>query len=45
VYGQGAHQRDEAVLMSYSFGILPELICETIERIAQHIMPDKRMRM
>ena len=37
VYGQGAHQRDEAVLMSYSFGTLPELICETIERIAQYI--------
>ena len=35
VYGQGAHQRNEGVLMSYSFGTLPELICETIERLAR----------
>ncbi len=37
VYGQGAHQRNEGVLMSYSFGTLPELICETIERLAQRL--------
>ncbi len=37
VYGQGAHQRNEAVLMSYSFGTLPELICETIERLARRL--------
>lgn len=37
VYGQGAHQRDEGVLMSYSFGTLPELICETIERLARRL--------
>ena len=37
VHGLGAHQRDERVLMSYSFGTLPELICETIERIAQQL--------
>ena len=34
-YGQGAHQRDEAALMSYSFGILPQLLCEVIERIGK----------
>jgi arginine utilization protein RocB len=33
VYGRGAHQRGEAVLMSYSFGALPQLIWETIERL------------
>lgn len=32
-YGQGAHQRDEAMLMSYSFGVLPQLLCEVIESI------------
>ncbi|GAC1684550.1 MAG: M20/M25/M40 family metallo-hydrolase [Ktedonobacteraceae bacterium] len=37
VYGQGAHQRNEGVLMSYSFGTLPELICETIERLARRL--------
>jgi arginine utilization protein RocB len=34
VYGRGAHQRDERVLMSYSFGELPQLLYETIERLA-----------
>ena len=29
-YGGGAHQRGERLLMSYSFGVLPRLICETI---------------
>ncbi len=31
-YGRGAHQRDERVLMPYSFGVLPQLLCETIEK-------------
>src|SRR2546425_5886945 len=31
-YGRSIHQRDERVLMSYSFGVLPQLICEVIER-------------
>ena len=34
VYGKGAHQRGERVLMSYSFGTLPRLIVETLERLA-----------
>ena len=33
-YGQGAHQRDERVLMPYSFGTLPQLLYETIEHLA-----------
>jgi arginine utilization protein RocB len=33
VYGRGAHQRGERVLMSYSFGVLPQLLYETIERL------------
>lgn len=33
-YGKGAHQRGERALMSYSFGILPQLLYETIERLA-----------
>ncbi len=37
VYGQGAHQHNEGVLMSYSFGTLPELICDTIERLARRL--------
>jgi arginine utilization protein RocB len=35
VYGRGAHQRGERVLMSYSFGVLPELIYEVIEHLGQ----------
>ncbi|MEO8970734.1 MAG: M20/M25/M40 family metallo-hydrolase [Ktedonobacteraceae bacterium] len=35
-YGRGAHQRGERVLMSYSFGVLPQLLYETIEAIARH---------
>jgi arginine utilization protein RocB len=35
-YGFGAHQRGERVLMSYSFGVLPQLLYETIEAIARH---------
>ncbi|HVB74502.1 MAG TPA: M20/M25/M40 family metallo-hydrolase [Ktedonobacteraceae bacterium] len=34
-YGKGAHQTGERVLMSYSFGTLPQLLCEVIERLAQ----------
>ncbi|HVB74822.1 MAG TPA: M20/M25/M40 family metallo-hydrolase, partial [Ktedonobacteraceae bacterium] len=33
-YGFGAHQRGERALMSYSFGVLPQLLYETIEAIA-----------
>ncbi len=32
-YGFGAHQRDERVLMSYTFGELPQLIYEVIARL------------
>jgi len=34
-YGRGAHQRGERALMSYSFGILPQLLYETFELLAQ----------
>jgi arginine utilization protein RocB len=33
-YGKGAHQAGERVLMSYSFGILPQLLYEIIEHLA-----------
>ena len=33
-YGRGAHQRGERLLMSYSFGVLPQLLYETIEALA-----------
>ncbi|HEV2583955.1 MAG TPA: hypothetical protein VGT44_24080, partial [Ktedonobacteraceae bacterium] len=33
-YGKGAHQAGERVLMSYSFGVVPQLIWEVIERLA-----------
>lgn len=36
-YGFGAHQRDERLLMSYSFGILPELLYETIQHLAKRV--------
>lgn len=36
-YGQGAHQRNEGVVMSYSFETLPQLICETIEELAHRL--------
>jgi arginine utilization protein RocB len=36
VHGRGAHQRDECVSMSYSFGTLPQLLYETIEYIGNH---------
>jgi arginine utilization protein RocB len=32
-YGWGAHQRGERLLQSYSFGALPQLILEVIERL------------
>ena len=35
VYGRGAHQRGERVLMSYSFGVLPQLLYETIELLGR----------
>lgn len=34
VHGRGAHQRNESVQMSYSFGALPQLLYETIEQLA-----------
>lgn len=37
VHGRGAHQRDEAVLMSYSFGALPQLLYEVIQVLAQRL--------
>lgn len=33
-FGRGAHKRDEGVLMSYTFGALPQLFYETIQRLA-----------
>jgi len=39
-YGWGAHQRGERLLQSYSFGVLPQLIVEVIERLgALHDSP------
>ena len=35
-FGRGAHQRDEAVLMSYTFGILPQLLYETIKHLERY---------
>ena len=40
IYGKGAHQRGERVLMSYSFGDVPQLIYETIMRLAGSAGPD-----
>jgi arginine utilization protein RocB len=37
IYGRGAHQRDECVQMSYSFGSLPQLLYETIETLAARL--------
>ena len=34
-YGSGAHQRGERALMSYSFGILPQLLYETVKELAE----------
>ena len=33
-YGRDVHQAGERVLMSYSFGVVPQLLYETIERLA-----------
>lgn len=40
IYGKGAHQRGERVLMSYSFGDVPQLIYETIMRLVEITGPD-----
>jgi arginine utilization protein RocB len=34
-YGRAVHQRGERVLMSYSFGVLPQLISEIIDYLAR----------
>jgi len=34
-YGRGVHQRGERALMSFSFSVVPQLIAETITRLAQ----------
>jgi arginine utilization protein RocB len=34
-YGRGVHQRGEAVLMSYSFGVLPQLLWEVIRNLGE----------
>lgn len=36
-YGRGAHQRGEAVLMPYSFGVLPQLLWEVIARLGDDL--------
>lgn len=36
-YGRGAHQRGERTLMSFSFGDVPQLIDETIMRLAHRL--------
>lgn len=36
-YGKGAHQRGERALASYSFGVLPGLVFETVLRLATTI--------
>ena len=41
-FGRGAHQRDEAVLMSYTFGTLPQLLYETIKHLYR-IMADEEV--
>ena len=41
-FGRGAHQRDEAVLMSYTFGTLPQLLYETIKYLYR-IAPDEEV--
>lgn len=35
-FGRGAHQRDEAVLMPYTFEQLPQLLYETLLHLASH---------
>jgi arginine utilization protein RocB len=41
-YGRGAHQRGERVLMSYSFGVLPQLVCELIENVVSCLEAENR---
>jgi arginine utilization protein RocB len=41
-YGWGAHQRGERLLESYSFGVLPQLVIEVIERLAGQNEPSAR---
>jgi arginine utilization protein RocB len=36
-HGRGAHQHDESVEMVYSFGVLPQLLYETIEHLAHNL--------
>ncbi len=38
-YGAGAHQRGERVLASYSFGVLPQIIYETISALGSPRLP------
>ncbi len=35
-FGRGAHKRDEGTLMSYTFGVLPQLLYETIECLGRY---------
>jgi len=42
-YGGGAHQCSERALMSYSFGTLPQLLYEVIERLGQLTGEDKSL--
>lgn len=42
-YGKGAHQTGERALMSYSFGVLPQLLCETIERLAGEVQTNTKL--
>lgn len=41
-YGWGAHQRGERLLQSYSFGVLPQLMIEVIERLGAPSGPPAR---
>ncbi len=40
-YGRDVHQPGERVLMSYSFGVVPQLLYETIERLA-HVTEERQ---
>jgi len=42
-YGKGAHQAGERALMSYSFGILPQLLYEVIETLAGEIQANVKL--
>lgn len=43
-FGRGAHQRDEAVLMSYTFETLPQLLYETIKHLGKTISDEEVKR-